>query len=423
MWNRLPSAERINLFALICIQASNALIPLLIVPFALTMVGAAKYAQIAVTEALSIFALAVVLYSFDVDGVARVARLGSKPQSHELGTALSSITMARLFLFFLIAPTLLLLYWLVEGESIELLALWLLIPFGHIFHSYWLYQAIENNVPAAIITFLSRVLTLFLVVVFLRGPEDAILVPLAVGAPFALGGIISFLYLVTVLRIPLHPVTVSTVRSDLQHGKAIFAGNTAVTLYREMNVVILAMVGVSATGVAGYALAEKTIKMVQACSRPLNQFFFPKVLRALAHERAPNRTVARRIGNFTAVQALVVTGLIIFMPIGYYGASLVFPSLRFLTELPNIELMLAIMAPAMVLGVANFMFGTAGLNALQQRVYYFKAILVTAVVSVACCFAMGFMLGAVGAALSFLLAELLLLLLILNRYRGRDNRT
>lgn len=405
-----------NLVALIGIQGSNALVPLIIVPFALAMIGTEAYAQVAITEALSSLALAMVLFSFDVDGVARIAKLEKPARPEALSEALSAVVAARLLLFVVVSPLLLAGYLLSGGQNADLLALWLLVPLGQVFHSYWFYQAIEDNVVPAAITLLSRGTTIATVVLFVRDASDAAWIPLAVGGPFAIGGMISLLYLRFGMRITVRRVNFTTIASDLLNGKEIFAGNVAVTLYREMNVVILGVVGVPAAGVATYALVEKSIKMLQACTRPLNQLFFPKVLRDLRNASSPDRRAIRRISRYTLPQAAVVVAMMVSLPILYLLASALFPTLKELAALPDVVLMASIMAPAMLLGLANFMFGTAGLNTLNQRGYYFRAILLTGVLSVGICFLLAWRFGAVGAAWCFLFSEGLLFLLVFARY-------
>lgn len=405
-----------NLVALIGIQGSNALVPLLIVPFALSTVGAVAYAQVAITEALSAFALAAVLFSFDVDGVVRVAQLGKPAERASLGLALSSVVAARLLLFMVVAPLLLAGYWAAGGKNPGFLALWLLVPLGHAFHSYWFYQAIEDNMAPAVITLLSRVVTIVIVLTLVRTPEDAGLIPLAIGAPFVVGGMISLLYILFVLKIPLRRVSIVTLFSDFRHGKEVFAGNVAVSLYREMNVVILGIVGAPAAGIATYALIEKSIKMLQACTRPLNQLFFPKVLRDLAGEVAPDRAIARRIARYTLPQVATVLLLMAVMPLAYLAAAMIFPRLQALGALPGLGMMAAVMAPAVLFGLANFMYGTAGLNALNERGYFFVAILATGVLSVILCLGLAWAFGAIGAAICFTLAEAILFLLVFCRY-------
>lgn len=392
------------------------MVPLLIVPFALTMVGTTAYAQIAITEAVSVLVLAAVLFSFEVDGVARITRLGREAEPAMLGEVVSEVFAARLLLFAIVAPLTVAIYWLAGGRATGILALWLLVPLGHVFHAYWFYQATEQNIPPAAITFLSRFLTLAIIFGFVRGPDDAALVPLAIGGPFAAAGICSTLYIIVRLRLPLRQVRLASILASLRHGKEVFAGNVAVSFYREMNVVILGIVGVPAAGISTYALVEKSIKMLQAVTRPLNQLFFPKVLRALSEKAAPERDVARLITRYTLPQLGAVSAIMVLIPLGYGATALLFPRVRPLVELPNVSTMAAIMAPAMLLGIANFMFGTAGLNALGQRHYLLMAIVATGLASAATCFILGAALGATGAAVCFVLAEAMLFALVLRRY-------
>lgn len=405
-----------NLIALTGIQGSNAFVPLLIVPYALSVIGVTAYAQVAIAEAISALALAAVLFSFDIDGVARVARADEDARHQALSTTLSAILSARLLLFATVSPLLLVAYWLAGGQAILLLALWLLVPLGQVFHSYWFYQAIEDNLASAVITLASRVATVGIVFAFVRGPDDAALIPLAIGGPFVLGGLLSTGYITKRFGITLHWSGLRTVLADLRHGKEIFAGNVAVSFYREMNVVILGIVGVSATGISTYALIEKTIKMLQACTRPLSQLFFPKVLRALSHEIEASPAAARLIARYTWPQIAAVMALIVAFPGAYTLGSIAFPRLAAFQALPQVDLMGAIMAPAMLLGLANFMYGSAGLNVLHQKRFLFAAILITGILNVALCFLLSWLLGTVGAAICFLLAEALLFTLVLTRY-------
>lgn len=407
----------LNLAALTVIQGSNALVPLLVVPFVVVMAGPEAYAPVAIAEAVSVLILAAVLYSFDLEGVARIVRLGPEVDRAAIGTILTDVLVARLLVFGVLGPISLAIFHLVYGEGTLLLALWLLVPLGHVFHSYFLYQALERNIPAAIFTVLARVSTLGIVFGILRGPQDAYLLPLGVGLPFAIGGLVSLAYVLTVLKIPLKSISPTRIGQALWRGKEIFAGNLSVALYRDSNVVILGAIGASAGAISAYSLAEKLVKMVQAVSRPLNQFYLPKVLRALTAFQTPDPVTARRIARFTTPQLAVNAGLIILFAATLLTAALYATQFDAFRDISAGADLAAIMAPAMLFGVANYMFGTAGLNALHQQRYFFAAILATGVSSVALCAALATYLGATGAAIAFVAAEALLCALVLLRYR------
>jgi PST family polysaccharide transporter len=74
------------------------------------------------------------------------------------------------------------------------------------------------------------------------------------------------------------------------------------------------------------------------------------------------------------------------------------------------------MSVAIIPGVANFMFGSAGLNALGARRYLLVAVVVVGLASVASNCVLIPLMGAAGSAICFVLAECLLLALVARRY-------
>lgn len=405
-----------NLTSLTGIQVANAVVPLLIVPFALHAIGATAYAELAIAESTSIMVLAIVLFSFEVDGVASVIGLDVTQHRRELSETLSGIVAARFLLYVAAASIVLTIYALVTDHSVLILALWLLVPLGQVFHCYWFYQGIENNAPPAIITISCRLLSAGIVFVSVHNVSDSYLIPLGIGGPFALGGMISLAFICWKFGLRLHWVGFRRVWHLLNEGKEIFVGTAAVAMYREVNVMLLGIASVAAPAIAAYALVEKTVKFIQAVTRPLNQFFFPKVLRAIQGQSAPSRTVAKTVLRFTVPQIGVVVLILAMVPLLVMAAITYFPRLGSLGNLPHVPLLFAIMAPAAVFGIGNFMFGTAGLNYLGARRYQSRVIVATGILNVGMCLALASFLGAVGAAICFVSAELFLLLMVLFRY-------
>lgn len=408
--------DAINLAALTCLQASNAVIPLLIVPLAIVRLGAGAYAHVAIAEAISMIAVAAVLYSFEVDGVSRIIGFGIRSHRAELSTVLSTILFARLLIFAAVSTTLMAGTFLFTALDPALLACWLLVPFGQVFHSYWFYQGIESNVPPAMLTFAARLSSLVLIATCVHSAEDSVLVPLAVGAPFAIAGLLSATYKIRSLNMQIGRTSHTQVFAYLGQGRRIFLGTAAVMLYREINVLLMGLAGVPAAAISSYSLAEKGIKMVQAVSRPLTQIAFPKVLRALGHVDRPERRAAQIIARYTIPQMAVLAAAMAFLWLSVDHLVILVPSLARFQHLPDIGLMLVILAPAPLFGIANFMLGSAGLNYLGSQDYYLRAILATGLASVAACFLLSTLIGAVGAAICFVGAEFTLLMLVVRRY-------
>lgn len=416
-------ADAINLTALTCLQASNAVIPLMIVPFAIARLGAASYAGVAIAEAMSMIAVAAVLYSFEVDGVARIAGLRLDRHRNELSVVLSTILFARLSIFLGMAALLLAITAAFTALPPILLACWLLVPLGQVFHSYWFYQGVEHNIPPAALTLAARLSSFAIVVTCVHSAADRVVVPLAVGAPFAVAGLASALYKAHVLRMRFRWPGLPAVLEYLTHGRRIFTGTAAVMLYREINVLLMGIVGVPAAAISSYSLVEKSIKMIQAITRPLNQIAFPKVLRAIAGHDRPDRRTARIIMRYTLPQILLVAMVIVLLWLGVDRLASYSPAVARFRSLPDVGLLFAIVAPAPLFGLANFMLGSAGLNFLNAQPYFLRAILITGVISSATCLVLSGLFGAIGGAVAFVSAELTLLLMVIDRYRARPIAT
>ena len=140
--------------ALAAIQSSNALVPVLVFPFALKVLGAGPYALIALGEAVSNAVLACVLYSFEVEGVSRISGLELAADRQKISALYSSVFYARLLIF--IGAALLVLCGLsvFNQRLMPIAALWFMVPLGYVFHAFWLFQGLEDNTPAAFFSIL-----------------------------------------------------------------------------------------------------------------------------------------------------------------------------------------------------------------------------------------------------------------------------
>lgn len=406
----------INLASLISIQAANAVSPLLIFPYALTVLGPGSYSTLATTEVVSILVMCVVLYSFEVDGVAKAIKANAQTVSHELSCIFSNILYSRLLLFFASVCLILVACVFLDSHTAIIALFWLIVPFSYAIQPAWLFQALESNFVYSIITVSSRLACLLLIYIYIESPLDAILVPLIIGSCYTMGSFISLLYVIFKLKIRLTKVLPSDIWCYLKGGRKIFGGAIAVTLYRDLNVVVLNIASSNPAAVATYSIAEKIIKGLQATIRPLNQVYFPKVLRELDSQRQPKKNRIHDVLCYIYPQLVVLISLVFILAISAYLLGDYFDYRSKVNEVGDIFILLIIMIPSVFLGVANYMLGTAGLNFLGAQAYLYKSIVLTGFLSLMSCFLLSIHFDAVGAAVTFVLAEFFLLIFIIRRY-------
>lgn len=405
-----------NLASLVAIQGANALVPLVIFPFALRVVGADRYAEIVLAEALILMAGPLVLYSFEVDGTARVVGLQLEKDRDRLARIFSTIFWIRLVACLGCLLVVLAVATIFEVGETLLVAAWSLTLLAGVFQSAWLFVGLQQNTVSAVFTAVSRVLATVGVVFLVRAPPDYLLVPLMVGGAYLLGGVATFVYVLLVMDLKIVSVARADIFRFLVEGKEIFAGNLSVVLYRDTNVFLLGMVGASAPAVAAYSIAEKGIKCLQAVVRPLNQLFFPKAVQAMqvhcengvAALRSLSKLTMPQIGCVLLLGVSVAVALLFARP---WVEHWIPPE-----TLTHAAPLMGIMFFAIPFGIANFMIGTAGLNYLGCRQYYFKAIFMAGVASVAGCIVLARAFEASGAAIVYTASEALLLSLVVARY-------
>jgi O-antigen/teichoic acid export membrane protein len=404
-----------NLASLACIQISNALLPIIAFPIILNVVGTDLFSKIAISEAIALIAVAFVLYSFEVDGVSKIAALNLKSDIFKISHIFSGVLYVRLLIWTICVFLLLLSYPFLDKDIFILLIGWMLFPLSYIFQSYWVYQGLEKNLFPAILTLVTRLLCLISLIKIVIAPMDYYYVPIIIGISYGTGGGISLLYLLRKFKIKLVKVSLSEIYQLFLEGKEIFFGNISVTLFRDSNVIILGIFS-NSTAVSIYSIAEKSIKIFQAGARPLNQLFFPKVIRSLLEIKKPDLSAFKIIAKYTWPQIAALFLAAILIILFYVFFRDVLPNKYDLTHEKEIVYLITVMAVAVFFGVSNFMFGIAGLNYLNKRWHLARAIFITGVCSILCCIPLVLLFAQLGAALSFVLSEVLLFCLISKAY-------
>lgn len=411
-----------NLVSLITIQASNALLPVLVFPYVFKILGAEKFSKIVVTESASLIVLTFVIYSFEVNGVSKIIGLDLKKDIQTISAYFSEVFFARLLIFSISMMLLVISSIFLEKELVLLLLFWMLIPLSYIFQSFWFFQGIEENAPLAAITLICRVACALIVIIAIKAPSDYYLVPVIIGLCYISGGLISFWLAKVKYKIEIQLPHKADMISVFSSGKEIFVGNMSVMLFRDMNVLILSSLGGSAVAIATYSMAEKLIKCLQAVARPLNQLFYPKVIRMLKDFRKPDIDVFKKIFCLTFPQLALIAALLVCMPVCYLLFVDVVSYIKNYPQKEQIALLVMVMSASILFGISNFMFGVAGLNHLGEKLYLTKSIFIVGVSNLVYCMILYSVYGVIGSAIAFVFSEVLLFMLIAKKYSVFKNR-
>lgn len=414
------SATAINGLSLAAIQGANALFPLLIFPFLLGKLGTDAFTALVVAEALALYVLAVCLYSFDTTGVHSIIEAKSGKIKDADKICFFNILGARLGLFTLASIIVLALYEIFGEGSIEVLLAWLVFTFGMILQCNYYFQAIEKNWPLAIFVLISRLIAVAAIYYYIDGAEDLLVASIILAGSYLISGIAAIMLLcihfkeIGLKRMQL-PIMISMVIEE----RHLFFGNISVALFRSSNVLILAGVSNSAA-VAAYAMAEKTIKSLQALARPLNQHFATRAMKSWAvypHEKKTQVNAFDLIWKKTRIQVYVMS-LITPISIALIYAGAVWGVMPGYTL--DTLILIGLMSPAILFGVANAMFGVVGLKLLGAQSYFATAVIWVGVITFLYSIAASYFFNAIGSATAYLFAECMLLIAFVIRYYKKN---
>ncbi|EQB8436525.1 TPA: oligosaccharide flippase family protein [Pseudomonas aeruginosa] len=409
----------VNALSLVAIQGANALLPLLAFPYLFGVLEQGAFARLVVAEALAFYVLTVCLYSFDISGVQII--VDAKEEREVEAKFFFNIFAARVGLLIFSSVFLVGGGYLFWGADVLLVVVWLFFVLGMILQSNYYFQAVENNWLLATFVVSSRVTAVLAVYVFVHKETDVFLASIILAGSFLVSGGAVFGVLLTRFGLSeFKKIRSDVVVSLLWSGRHLFLGNLSVTLFRGANVLILAGVSNSAA-VAVYALSEKIIKSTQALARPLNQLFLPKVVKAWASlsERERNNGFAfRLVWKNTCAQILFMAFFLpVFIFLLYFFWTLgVIPGF---TE--KVFFLIVLMSPAVIFGVANSMFGAVGLSLIGGQTYFAYSVSIIGVCTFLISLVMSYLLSDTGAAMTFVLAEALLLFAFLCKYRGKQS--
>lgn len=416
------NAGAVNALSLVAIQGSNALFPLFVFPYLLAMLGKESFAEMVVAEAMALYALTICLYGFDTSGVQSIIesrKQGSK--SHE-AACLFNILGARIILLGVSTILLLGVNALIVGVEPSVLFVWLLYVLGMILQSNFYFQAVEQNFALAVLIALSRIGAMLAVYFLVRSESDLLLASVILAGSFLVSGCGAFVLLISRFGFrALSSIQFAEIRCLLVEGRHLFLGNISVALFRGANIIILSGMS-SAAAVSAYALAEKVIKSIQALARPMNQIFAPKAVKAwslLEYESRDERKAFVLIWRSTRTQVLLMSLSLPFIVAAIYAGHLygVLPGFD-----EDAVKLIVLMAPAVIFGVASAMFGAVGLNLLGAQSYFARCVLFVGICAFVLSLSLSYFFDAVGAAISFLLAEVCLLISFLWKYQGKFSR-
>lgn len=393
---------REGIASLAAVQGAEYLVPLLALPYLLRVLGPSEYGKIAFTQAFCMYFVTVTDYAFNLTGTRLVAiHRRDKQALSEIFWEIQSIKAAFFVASIIVLAILTSMFGKLNDIS-AILFIGLLPVAGSMMYPLWLLQGLERMREAAAFMISARVAMLCGVLIFVKDSGD---LPIAAALQFGatpVAGIASWVLLARTNQVRWSAPTMTGIVRRLKEGWHTFLATAASTLYRSSNAVVLGLLSGSAA-VAYYALAEKLVKAAQEVNRPISQASYPRISALATQSRDATVPLLRRV--FLSITGLsFMVSCIIFV----FADNII----RFLagTGFESAALDLRVMAFVPLIGSINSVFGTQTMLTFGFSRQFSHCVLAAGVFNTLVVVPLVLLLSDRGAALSFCLSELLLML-------------
>lgn len=294
--------------AMLIVQyAVGSLIPLLLVPHIVKVIGLVEYGHLAVLMAWGTYAATVIQYAFQMTGPKRLATLdiGETPAS-----VFIDIAFAKLLLLFLIVPLLIFFsIFFMSQESASSFA-WVLVfamPIAVGLNSVWFLQAKGYFLEVCVIAILGSMITLFIGFAYINSNNNHAIdfVVLATVFSSIFTGIGTLLLAISLIKREIYEWKLTRAISAMRDGWHLFISQFVSMLYSTSGVLVINYL-LDSKAAGAYSVTERVINALLAGALLTHTAAYPRL--ALAYVN--NRTYYWKILKLILMIYLVVTSII-----------------------------------------------------------------------------------------------------------------
>lgn len=388
-----------NIVSLYATQGLNYLLPLILVPYLLRILGPRSYGGIAFAQSLMAYAVVLTDFGFTFSATRAVALARDDPDRL---ARIFWTTLAAKGVLLLVASAVILaavLFFPTLREHAAVIGVCGLSVVGAVLLPQWYFQGLERMRAMAWMQAWSKLLILTPAFVLVRSGADELLAAAILSVPALLGGLSCLLSVRYLAPIRFYRPSWRDITGALTDGRDFFVSNVATSTYVTGNAFIIGLIS-GDRAVALYSLANKAALAAFGCLSPVVQAAFPRASLLFGRSLEDATSFVRRLSVLLMTAAALVAAVLLLFagPIvrllagTHYGGAI--PVLRTLALLP-----LALTAGTLL---AQIIMINLGLTRSLSRIYVAMGVLNLVTLPI-----LASRLGAGGGAISLLSVETL----------------
>jgi len=401
-----------NFIFLFANQFFNLIIPLLVFPFLVKILGLELFGLYSITYAGIIFCFMFCDYGFNFSGSKYIAV--NRFDILKRDRAFSTITSIKIAIALLIAAI-----WTVfvfidarfEGHLLFGL-LFIGMIFGNAINMQWFFQGMEQlgwySTINSVIKLLSNVLILFVV----KSPADIYFIPLIYSVAFLLTGIITITVAIITLKVDFKFLSFSSSRMFLKEGFDYFITISTTSLVFNGTIIILSFFEKNILIIGVFSALDRIIKILVSVYVPYSTAIYPRNMFNFQISTERGKQSVIKYGTIAVVLAIGCIAAIFLL------ADII---LNFLNpELTSYAMWLRIFSVWLLFIIINNLLGYHYMNGLNQSGIFRNANTIYTIITVALMFLGSFLYSFKGCIGAVLTGEILLTLMLV--YKSKSHK-
>ena len=387
-------------------------IPLLTFPYLTRVLGVESYGTLVFYTALLGYVLLICQFGFNLSATQFISK------NREFKTLISrkyfAVIVIQMTFFLLSLAILFLLLSIIKIDTKEIyLCLYLSIGiFGQIFTPIWLFQGVELLKNVTIFLFIGRLITIPVIFVLIKEPDDIYLVAVIQGLGVLVSCVLSNIFLMKNKVVKYTRISFYDLKTTLYESWELFIVTASSNLYNNTIPVILGITS-GAQAVAYFTVARTIKTVITKMFNAIFQSIYPRIVVILKDSKSKASEfiikylkLSATIAFVTCVTIALFSKKIILIMAGsdYLEASSILSLLTF----------------AIFMSVINNFFGVQTLIPLGYKRVLMKIVLIGGLVSVITLVPLTISFGAIGAAITVCIAELLIFVLLVKSHLQKN---
>lgn len=273
-----------SFFSLGLIQVFGLLTPLILTPYIILKVGLSVFGIIATAQSIIVFFNLITEFGFNTTTVRNLSQQkDNHAESEKIVTTVFYLKLILLFIAFGVYFALI--YWVPNFKNhfgIFLFSFSMVI--GQTLLPIWYYQGTEKISKTTIPILIFKLLSIALIFICIKKPEDALYVNLIYGFCNLCAGVYLYIYIFKNYNFSLKYVHFSNIVNELKENMAMFLSNVSIVAYANSTIIILSFF-ISPVALGIYGVIDKILQLMKSVLVLVHNSVYPMICNIVKFEK------------------------------------------------------------------------------------------------------------------------------------------